>query len=69
VLTCPVVPDSAAPWAIAHQAPLGFPRQDYWSGLPFLPPGDFPKPEVKPVSLVSSALQVYSLPLCHLENP
>ena len=29
------------PWAIAHQVPLsmGFPRQEYWSGLPFPPPG------------------------------
>ena len=29
-------------WAIAHQAPLsmGFPRQEYWSELPFPPPGD-----------------------------
>ena len=28
---------SAAPWTVAHQAPLsmGFPRQEFWSGLPF----------------------------------
>ena len=33
------------PWTAAHQAPLsmGFPRQEYWSGLPFLPPGNEPK--------------------------
>ena len=31
----------ATPWTVAHQAPLsmGFPRQEYWSGLPFPPPG------------------------------
>ena len=31
------------PWTVARQAPLstGFPRQEYWSGLPFLPPGSF----------------------------
>ena len=31
-------------WAIAHQAPLSmaFPRQEYWSGLPFSSPGDLP---------------------------
>ena len=31
-------------WAVAHQAPLsmGFSRQEYWSGLPFPPPGDLP---------------------------
>ena len=41
------------PWTIAHQAPLpmGFSRQEYWSGLPFPIPGDLPSPEV--VSCVS----------------
>ena len=31
-------------WTIAYQAPLsmGFPRQEYWSGLPFPSPGDLP---------------------------
>ena len=35
---------SATLWAVAYQAPLstGFPRQEYWSGLPFPPPGDPP---------------------------
>ena len=38
------------PWAVAHQAPLsmGFPRQGYWSGLPFPPPGDLPDPGLLP---------------------
>ena len=37
---------------IAHQAPLSveFSRQEYWSGLPFLTPGDFPNTGLKPVS-------------------
>ena len=37
------------------QTPLsrGFSRQEYWSGLPCLPPGDLPDPEVEPASLVS----------------
>ena len=41
------------PWIVAHQAPLpmGFPRQEYWSGLPFPPPGDRPNPGIKLVSL------------------
>ena len=32
------------PLAVALQAPLsmGFPRQEYWSGLPVPPPGDLP---------------------------
>ena len=40
----------ATPWTVACQAPLsmGFPRQEYWSELPLLPPGDLPKPGIKP---------------------
>ena len=47
-----VVSNSATPWIAAHQAPLflGFSRQDYWSGLPFPPPGGLPDPEIKPRS-------------------
>ena len=51
-------------WTVAHQAPLSkeFSRQEYWSGLPFPSPGDLPNPGIKPVTLVSPALQAYSLP-------
>ena len=43
---------------IARQAPLsmGFPRQEYWSRLPFPSPGDLPDPRIEPASLVSPAL-------------
>ena len=43
---------------IACQAPLsmGFPRQEYWSGLPCSPPGDLPDPGIELASLLSSAL-------------
>ena len=36
-------------WTVAHQSPLslGFPRQEYWSGLPFPSPGDLSNPETK----------------------
>ena len=46
-------------WTIAHQAPLSieFSRQEYWSGLPFSSPGDFPNPGIEPGS---PALQVDS---------
>ena len=46
---------------VAHQVTLsmGFPRQEYWSGLPFLSPGDLPDPGIEPGSL---ALQTDSLP-------
>ena len=42
----------ATPWTIAHQAHLSmeFSRQEYWSGLPFPPPGDLPDPGVEPTS-------------------
>ena len=42
-------------WTVAHQAPLpmGFSRQEYWSGLPCPPPGDLPDQGIKPVSHVS----------------
>ena len=51
-------------WTVAHQAPLamGFPRQEYWSGLPFFSPGDLPNVGIKPVSLVFPALQADSSP-------
>jgi len=40
------------PWAVAHQPPLsmGFSRQEYWNGLPFLSPVDLPDPGIKPTS-------------------
>ena len=42
----------ATPWTVACQAPLsmGFPRQEYWSGLPFPSPGDLPNPGIEPLS-------------------
>ena len=45
-------------WTIVHQAPLskGFSRQEYWSGLSCPPPGNLPKPGIKPRSLTSPAL-------------
>ena len=40
----------ATPWTVAQRAPLStaFPRQEYWSGLPFPSPGDLPDPGIKP---------------------
>ena len=35
---------------------MGFSRQEYWSGLPCPPPGDFPDPGIEPASLMSPAL-------------
>ena len=46
------------PWTVARQAPLskGFSRQEYWRGLPFPSPREFPNPGIKPTSLESPAL-------------
>ena len=44
-------------WAVsARLYPWGFSRQEYWSGLPCLLPGDLPDSEIKPTSLTSPAL-------------
>ena len=68
-------------WTEARQAPLpmGFSRQEYWSGLLCPPPGDLPDPGIEPVALVSPALAdvffttsttweapAYTVPLCKL---
>ena len=48
-LIAELCPTLATPWTIAYQAPLsmGFPKQAYWSGLPFSSPEDLPDPGVK----------------------
>ena len=50
--------DSANTWTVARQVPLsmGFPRQEYWSGLPFPSPRDRPSSGMEPTSLASPAL-------------
>ena len=49
------------PWTLARQAPLSmeFSRQEYWSVLPFPPPGNLPNPGIK---ARTPALQADSLP-------
>ena len=65
----------AVPWTVACQAPAsmdfcGFPRQEYWSGLPFPPPGDLPDPGIKPGSPVSPAVAGrFPYHQCHLGSP
>ena len=58
----------ATPWTIACQAPLsmGFPRQEYWSGLSFPAPGNLPDPGIE---LGSPALAGGFFPMNHLECP
>ena len=40
------------PWTVAYQTPpsMEFSRQEYWSGLPFPPPGDLPDLRIEPRS-------------------
>ena len=49
------------PWTVDCQVPLsmGFSRREYWSGLPFLSPGDLPNPGIEPRS---PALRADALP-------
>ena len=49
MLVTQLCPTLATPWTVAHQAPLSmdFSRQEYWSGLPFPPPGDPPHTGIK----------------------
>ena len=64
ILTTSRVSNSCNPrGCVAYQAPLSmeFPRQEYWSGLPFPSPGDLTYPGIEPVLLHrrrSPALQV-----------
>ena len=55
----------ATPWTVARQAPLsmGFPKQEYSSGLPFPSPGDLPTKAVDLCLLGLLHWQAGSLPL------
>ena len=48
----------AIAWTVDRQAPLsmGSSRQEYWSGLPFPPPGDLADPGIQPAFLESSCI-------------
>ena len=52
VLVAQSGPTLCDPWTAARQAPLsmGFPRQEYWSGLPLPSPGHIPDPGIEPGS-------------------
>ena len=62
--------ESVTSWTIACQSPLSmeFSRQEYWSELPFPPPGDLPDPRMEPASLMSPALAVGSLGVVNIVN-
>ena len=57
MLSCSVLSDFFAPlWTVAHQAPLsvGFSGQEFWSVLPFPPPGELPDPRIETCIYYSS---------------
>jgi len=56
------------PWTVACQVPfsMGLFSQEYWSALPFLPPGGLFDPQIEPASPAS---QVNSSPLSHWGSP
>ena len=59
LFSCWVMSDSfVTSWTVAHQAtmPMGFPRQEYWSKLPFPSQGHLPNPGIKPISPMPPAL-------------
>ena len=51
--------DCVACWASLS---LGFPRQEYWRGLPFPPPSDLPNPGIEPMPLALRADSLQSEP-------
>ena len=61
-------------WTVARQGPLsmGFPRQEYWTGLPFPPPGDLLNPGIKHESPAIQAdsllLSPFKMHICYLIN-
>ena len=62
---CPNLP---VPWTVTHQAPLsmGFPRQEYYSGLPCPSPGDLSNSGTEPMYLMSPALAGRFFVFCFL---
>ena len=68
LFSCKAVSDSCNPMDCSHRAPLsmGFPRRDYWTGLPFPPPWHLPAPGMEPES---PDWQTGPLPLSHQGSP
>ena len=57
-------------WTVVSQASLsmGFFRPEYWSGLPYPPPGDRPDPRIKPDQLPEQKILLVLLALGKLEG-
>ena len=59
------------PWTVTSQSPLslGFFRQEYWSELPFPPPGNLSHSGIEPMTSASPSLPEDSLPAESLGRP
>ena len=64
--SCPTLSQSQELQPTKTRLSMGFPRQEYWSGLPFCSPGYLPNAGIEPMT---PALQVDSLPWSHQGNP
>ena len=53
----------ATPWTVANQTPwsMGFPRQEYWSGLPFPSRRDLPDSEIENTSVLKAVTSIASV--------
>ena len=71
MLSSSVMSDSfVTPWTAAQQAPLSMElsRQEYWSGLAFLPPGNLHDQGIEPVSPALQAI-LYHCTARHYKKP
>ena len=66
--SCPTLCDPVD-YSLPRSSVHGFSRLEYWSGFPYLPPGDLPDPRMEPISPAAPALQADSLPLSHHGSP
>ena len=67
--SCPTLCDPMDCSTLQTPLFMGFPRQEYWNGLPCPSPGDLPNPGIEPESSASPVLQVDSFPLSHQGSP
>ena len=58
VLGCSIVSNPLMPYTVAFQSTLSmeFSRQEYWSGLPFPPPGDLPEGIIIATPILASTI-------------
>ena len=67
LLTCVQLFVTPQTVALPAPQPMEFPRQEYWSGLPFPPLWDLPDPGIEPAS--PALTDKLFTPLCHLGSP